>query len=136
MKVKALLTALFVAGVMSSLALGATAHHRDGEHGSSTVTVTTSTHTTTTPRPACHHVALRGTATGGSVSLTVISGHDEKVNLANTSVTLAIPAGARVVASLCRDANGAFTVRSLQVQAKNEKPKPKPHEEEHHKNRS
>ena len=131
MKIKALLTALFVAGVMSSLALGATADHHDGEHHATTVTVTTSTHTTTTPKPACHHVALRGTATAGSVSLTVTGGHDEKVNLAGTSVTLTIPVGARVVASVCRDANGAFTVRSLQVQAKQEKPKPK-HDEDHH----
>jgi hypothetical protein len=111
---------------MSSLALGATADHHDGKHHATTVTVTTSTHTTTTPKPPpCHHIALRGTATGGSVSLTVTGGHDEKVNLAGTSVTLTIPVGARVVASVCKDANGALMVRSLQLQAKQEKPKPK-----------
>jgi hypothetical protein len=111
MKVKALLAALFVAGVSASLALGATAHHRDGTTSTSTVASTT----TTTEHQHCHSVALAGAATSGTVAFKVDQTSKSGEKLVGSAVTVNIPAGAHVLAIACTDASGALTLRSLNV---------------------
>jgi hypothetical protein len=112
MKVKALILALFVAGVMASIAVGATRDH--GDDGTTT-TRTVSTGTTPTPEPRCKAVGLAGLASSGSVAFTATHTSKNGAKFANTAVTLSIPAGARVVAVACVDASGALTLRSLRV---------------------
>ena len=109
MRIKALITALFVAGFTASIGLGAT---RD--HGGDDAT-TTSTVTTTGEHPHCKAVALAGAASSGSVAFKASHTSKNAANLAGTAVTLSIPAGARVAAVACTDANGALTLRSLRV---------------------
>src|SRR3954469_9883514 len=123
MKTRALLVALFVAGVMSSLALGASAHHREG--------VTTSTVTTTTEHHACHKVLLAGAATGGSVAFKATQASKAGKTLAGSAVAVTIPAGAHVHVTACMGTNGAFTLRSLVVSAPRDEPKHE-HDGEHH----
>src|SRR5436190_14753774 len=112
MKIKALLAVFLVAGFASSLALGATG--RRGDDG----TTTSSTTTSTVERPKCKPVALGGKASAGSVAFTATRTSKNAAKLANTTVTLTIPAGARIVAVACTDANGALTLRQLHVGAK------------------
>jgi hypothetical protein len=109
MKLKALLTALFLAGVTASLALGAAGQARDDG--------TTSTVTSTTEKTRCKPVMLAGPANAGSVAFTAAKTSKSGQKLAGSAVTLAIPAGARVLAVACTDASGALTLRSLRVGA-------------------
>jgi hypothetical protein len=112
MKIKALLTALFLAGLTASLALGATGQSRD--EGTTTSTVTT----TTAKKAKCHSVTLAGDASAGSVAFKATKASKSGKALVGTNVTLAIPAGARVQAVACTDASGALTLRSLHVGVK------------------
>jgi hypothetical protein len=114
MKIKALIAALFVAGFTASIGLGATRDH--GSDDGTTTTTSTSTVTTTTPKaPRCKAVALSGAATGGSAAFKATHTSKNAAKLAGTAVTLTIPAGARVAAVACTDANGVLTLRSLRV---------------------
>jgi hypothetical protein len=112
MKIKALLVALFVAGVSASFALGAGKHSQD-----STTTSTVTTTTTTTTKTHCHAVSLSGTATAGSVAFKITKGSKSAKSLIGTTPTLTIPAGARVhaVATVCGDNLAGLTLRSLTV---------------------
>src|SRR3954447_11786699 len=113
MKIKALIAALFVAGFTASIGLGATRDHGSDDGTTTTSTVTT---TTTTPKaPRCKAVALSGAATAGSVAFKAAHTSKNAAKLAGTAVTLSIPAGARVAAVACIDANGALTLRSLRI---------------------
>jgi hypothetical protein len=112
MKIKALFAALLVAGFTASIGLGATRDHGSDD---GTTTTSTSTVTTTTQHPRCHAVALSGAASSGTVAFKAAHTSKNAAKLANTAVTLSIPAGARVVAVACTDANGALTLRSLHV---------------------
>lgn len=107
MKLYALLAALCVAGLTASFALGAT--RDDGG------TTSTSTTTTTTGKQRCRPVELGGQASAGSFTLTVSKTSRGARKLANTAVTLTIPAGSRATAIACMDSTGALTLRSLRV---------------------
>jgi hypothetical protein len=103
MKLKALLIALFVAGLAASFALASP--------GSPTNSATT-----TTKKPKCDQVELKGTATAGSVTLTVAKANKRGRGLVNTSVTLVITANAKVKAKACSVGGVApFTLRELHV---------------------
>ena len=69
--------------------------------------------TTTTPTAKCRKVSLGGAATGGSVAFTATRASKAGKTAVGGAVTLAIPAGARVRATACVDANGALTLRNL-----------------------
>lgn len=114
MKAAVLLVALFVAGLVASLAVG-----KPPKLGSAAQTTTTTT-TTTTTKPKCDQVELKGNATAGSVSFTVTKANKRGRNLVGTQVTLTVPAGAKVKAKACTGAGGALTLRDVHVKA----PKP------------
>jgi hypothetical protein len=116
MKIKALIAALFVAGLTASIGLGATR-----EHGGDGTTATTTTKTSTVTRePRCQAVGLAGAATSGSVAFTATHTSKNGVKFAGKAVTLSVPAGARVVAVACANADGTLTLRSLRVVSKTE----------------
>src|SRR5438552_3819537 len=97
MKIKALLlAAVFTAGVAASLAFAKPPHPTPGHTSTSTGTVTSAVHT---PAPPCNHVSLNGDATTGSITLTVKHADRRHHTLVNTSITLTVPAGARVKAT-------------------------------------
>jgi hypothetical protein len=112
MKLKALLAVLFVAGLAASIAFaGSPKSSNPQKH-------TASTTTTTSKKPKCNQVELKGNAPTGSVSFTVLKANKRGRSLVGTSVTLTIPAGAKVKAKACSDSDGALTLRDLHVKAK------------------
>jgi hypothetical protein len=111
MKIKALIAALFVAGLTASIGLGATREH--GDDG----TTTTKT-STVTKEPRCQAVGLAGAATSGSVAFTASHTSKNAAKFKGTAVTLAVPAGSRVVAVACVGADGTLTLRSLRIVSK------------------
>ena len=107
MKIKALfLVAIFVVGLTASLALAS-----PSKKGTEAQTTTT---TTTTEKPKCDQVELKGSATSGTVAFTVTKANKRGKNLVGTTVTLAIPAGAKVKAKACTAGN-TLTLRDLHV---------------------
>ena len=118
MKLKVLLAVLFVAGLAASLALAASPAQKPGKKTASTTTSTTTSSTTTTgKKPKCHQVELKGNAGSGSVSFTVLKANKRGRSLVGTSVTLNLPAGAKVKAKAC-STGGTLTLRDLHVKAK------------------
>lgn len=103
MKVKALIAALFVAGLAASFALA------DGGTPGGTTT------TTTGGAPKCQKVELKGSNASGSVSFTVVKANKKGSDLVGKSATLTVPAGASVSATACRDAAGNLTLHGLEV---------------------
>ena len=99
MKLKAALVGALVAGLAASFALG-------------------STGPTTAAKTKCQKVELRGSATAGSVTLTVEKANKHGSDLVGTSPTLTIPAGAKVKANACRATDGSLTLRVLKVKVK------------------
>jgi len=119
MKIKALLlVALFVAGLTASLALASPAKHPKGSTQAQSTTTTTST---TAKKPKCDQVELKGTATSGSVALTVTKANKRGRNLLRTQVTLVVPAGASIKAKAC-SAGSVLTLRDLHVKVAPAKP--------------
>jgi hypothetical protein len=120
MKLKVLLAVLFVAGLAASLALAAAPKspkpQKPGAKPASTTT--TSTTTTTGKKPKCHQVELKGNATAGSVTFTVLKANKRGRSLVGTAVTLVVPAGAKVKAKACSGEGGTLTLRDLHVKAK------------------
>ena len=114
MKLKVLITALFVAGFASSFAL---AGGTRGAADTTTVASTTGATTTTPDRPKCQSVELRGSDGTGSVTFTATKASKRGGALAGKPVTLAIAAGAKVHATACIDAAGALTLRHLELTA-------------------
>ena len=115
MKLKAILAVVFVAGLAASLAFaGAPKPGRPAKH----TTTTGSTTTTTSKKPKCQQVELKGNGATGSVSFTVLKANKRGRSLVGTSVTLTIPAGAKVKAKACSGEGGALTLRELHVKAK------------------
>ena len=120
MKIKAVvLTSLFVAGLLASLAFADNPKH---EHTSSSATTTQgattgATTTVATPHTAkCGRVELKALATGGSVTFTVTKANKRGRNLVGTSVALVIPANARIKAKACSaTTDGALTLRDLHI---------------------
>ena len=116
MKLRVLLAVLFVAGLAASLALAASPKPpKPQKPGAKTASTTT---TTTSKKPKCQQVELKGNATAGSVTFTVLKANKRGRNLVGTPVTLVVPAGAKVKAKACTDAGGALTLRDLHVKAK------------------
>src|SRR5918912_3064764 len=114
MKLKAILLAVFVAGLAASLAFAAAPNSgKPGKPGSTTGSTTT----TTSKKPKCQQVELKGTGATGSVSFTVSKANKRGRNLVGTSVTLSVPAGAKIKAKACSD-GGTLTLRNLHVKAK------------------
>ena len=111
MKLKALLAVLFVAGLAASLALAASP--KPSKPGAKTASTTT----TTSKKPKCQQVELKGNGAAGSVSFTVQKANKRGRSLVGTSVTLSIPAGAKVKAKAC-SSGGALTLRDLHVSPK------------------
>ncbi len=114
MKQKAILTALFVAGLAASFAVGSTAGILEG----STSTHATATGTTTGEdhhKSGCQHVELKGSKGSGSVSFTVTRANHGAQDLVGKSVTLTLSADSSVSANACRDASGTLTLRNLKV---------------------
>jgi hypothetical protein len=130
MKIKArLLAALFVAGLVASLAFAKPP--KPPKPGTATQTTTTATSTTnsssaatttTSHNPKCAQVELKGNATTGSVAFTVTKANKRGRNLVGTQVTLVVPAGAKVKAKACSAVGGSLTLRDLHVQAAPAKP--------------
>jgi hypothetical protein len=109
--IKALVVALFVAGLAASFALAS-----PQKRGPSTSTSTSTSSTTTTGKKAkCQQVELKGDATGGSAAFTVKKASKRGRNLVGTGVSLVIPAGAKVKAKVCTAEGGAMTLRDLHV---------------------
>jgi hypothetical protein len=115
-KIKALVLALFLTGLLTSFALGAPRKDRTPPKQSATTTTTTST-TTTSKKPKCDQVELKGSATAGSITFTVAKANKRGRNLVGTAVTLAIPAGSKIKAKACSTAGGPLTLRDLHVNA-------------------
>jgi heme-binding NEAT domain protein len=114
MKLKAILAVVFVAGLAASLAFAATPKAgKPGKPG----TTTGSTTTTTSKKPKCQQVELKGNGASGSVSFTVLKANKRGRNLVGTSVSLSVPAGAKVKAKAC-SAGGTLTLRDLHVSPK------------------
>jgi len=117
MKLKVLLAVLFVAGLAASLALAASPKSpKPQKPGAKTASTTTTT--TTSKKPKCHQVELKGNATAGSVTFTVLKANKRGRSLVGTAVTLVVPAGAKVKAKACSGEGGALTLRDLHVKAK------------------
>ena len=114
MKLKAILAVVFVAGLAASLAFAASP--KPGKPGKPGATTTTTT-TTTSKKPKCQQVELKGNGGTGSVSFTVLKANKRGRNLVGTSVTLSVPADAKVKAKACSD-GGTLTLRDLHVKAK------------------
>ena len=110
MKLKVILAVVFVAGLAASLAFAAAP--KSGKPG------TSSTTTTTSKKPKCQQVELKGKDGTGSVSFAVVKANKRGRSLVGTSVTLSIPAGAKVKAKACTGDGGALTLRDLHVKAK------------------
>jgi|GEM_PF-6173155 len=110
MKLKAILAVVFIAGLAASLAFAASP--KSGKPG------TSSTTTTTSKKPKCQQVELKGKDGTGSVSFAVVKANKRGRSLVGTSVTLNIPAGAKVRAKACTGEGGALTLRDLHVKAK------------------
>jgi hypothetical protein len=85
---------------------------------STSSTTTGSTTTTTSKKPKCQQVELKGKDATGSVSFTVSKANKRGRNLVGTSVTLTVPAGAKIKAKACSGDGGALTLRDLHVKAK------------------
>src|SRR5918911_721749 len=109
MKLKALLAVLFVAGLAASLALAASPKPQE---------TTTATTTTTSKKQRCQQVELKGNATFGGVSFTVLKANKRGRSLVGTSVTLTVPAGGKIKAKACSDGGGALDLRDLHVKVK------------------
>ncbi len=115
MRIRALLAALFVVGLLASLALASpTKQPKPKPQATNT--------TTTASKAKCDHVELKGNATGGSVTFTVTKANKRGLSLVGTPVTLVIPAGAKVKAKACSAAGGALTLRNLHVKVSPAKP--------------
>ena len=110
MKLKVILAVVFVAGLAASLAFAAAP--KSGKPG------TSSTTTTTSKKPKCQQVELKGNGATGSVSFTVLKANKRGRSLVGTSVTLSIPAGAKLKAKACTAEGGALTLRDLHVSPK------------------
>ena len=114
MKLKAILLVVFVAGLAASLAFAAAPKTgKPGKPGSTTGSTTT----TTSKKPKCEQVELKGTGATGSVSFTVSKANKRGRSMVGTSVTLSIPAGAKVKAKAC-SSGGSLTLRDLHVSPK------------------
>jgi hypothetical protein len=107
MKIKVLLLAgVFAAGGAASFAFAKPPHPTPGHHSTSTSTSTgTVTSAVHTPGPPCNHASLNGSATTGTITFTVKHADRRHHTLVNTSVTLTVPAGAKVKATAC-DSSG------------------------------
>ncbi len=106
MKVKAFVFALFVAGMVASLALAKAP--KPPKPGSTTTT------TTTAAKPKCNQVELKGKATAGSISFTVAKASKRGTTLVGTTVTLAVPPSAKIKAKVCTTpGSSALTLRDL-----------------------
>ena len=114
MKIRAILAVVFVAGLAASLAFaGSPKSGKPGKPG----TTTGSTTTTTSKKPKCQQVELKGKDATGSVSFTVSKANKRGRSLVGTSVTLTVPAGAKIKAKACSD-GGTLTLRDLHLKAK------------------
>ena len=115
MKLKAILLAVFVAGLVASLAFAAAPNSgKPGKPGSTTGSTTT----TTSKNPKCQQVELKGNATSGSVAFTVVKANKRGRSLVGTAVTLTVPAGGKIKAKACSGEGGALTLRDLHVKVK------------------
>ena len=114
MKLKVILAVVFVAGLAASLAFAGAP--KPGKPGKPSTTGSTTT--TTSKKPKCQQVELKGNGATGSVSFTVLKANKRGRSLVGTSVTLSIPAGAKVKAKACSGEGGALTLRDLHVKAK------------------
>ena len=114
MRISALLTALFVAGFVASLALASPTKKPKPQ--------TTSTTTTSASKPKCDQVELKGGASAGSVTFTVMKANKRGRSLVGTPVTLVVQAGAAVKAKACSTAGGPLTLRDLHVKVSPAKP--------------
>jgi predicted secreted protein len=112
MRISALLAALFVVGLVVSLALASPTKKPKPQ----------ATNTTTASKPKCDQVELKGNATAGSVTFTVTKANKRGRSLVGTAVTLVIPADAKVKAKACSAAGGALTLRNLHVKVSPAKP--------------
>jgi len=116
MKLKAILAVVFVAGLAASLAFAASPKTgKPGKPGAGPTTASTTT--TTSKKPKCQQVELKGNGATGSVSFTVLKANKRGRSLVGTSVTLSIPAGAKVKAKAC-SAGGTLSLRDLHVSPK------------------
>ena len=117
MKVAAALTALFIAGLLTSIAVAKPPEKPPkGPKPHETETTSTTTATTST-EPKCHKVELKGEGSAGSVTFKVTKANKSGRDLVGTSLDLAVPAGARVKAKVCVVAGSAPTLILLHVKA-------------------
>ena len=115
MKIKALLlTMLFAAGIVASVALASPSKQPKGQDE-------TQTTTTTSEKPKCDQVELKGAAAAGSFTFKVTKANKRGRDLVGTSVTLVVPADAWVKAKACTT-GGSLTLRDLHVKAGHPKP--------------
>lgn len=116
MKVTAVLVALLVAGLVASLAVAKTPKPKPGTTGQTT------TSTTHAKKPKCEQVELKADATSGTITFTVTKANRRGRSMVGNTVTLVVPAGAKVKAKACSTTPGALTLRDLHVKVARARP--------------
>jgi hypothetical protein len=114
MKVKALVVALLVAGIAASLALAKAP--KSPKPPKPAATTTTAAKPAKPAKPKCDQVELKGNATAGSITFTVAKANKRGRTLVGTTVTLTVPAGAKIKAKACTTpGSSTLTLRDLHV---------------------
>jgi hypothetical protein len=100
MKAKAVLVAVFVAGIAASFAVAAPSHDGGGDNGKGKNRAAATTGTTaTTPTTRCRNVELRGTAAPSTFTMTVEKASKRARDVKSATVTFSGPV--KVNARMC-----------------------------------
>jgi hypothetical protein len=110
MKAKALLVAVFVAGIAASFAIAAPTDHGDKGKGKNKSTATTST----TPAQTCRNVELSGTVPASTFTMTVQKASRRARPI--TSATIAFSGPVKVNARMCTTATTGTTATTTTFQ--------------------
>jgi hypothetical protein len=117
MKAKALLIAVFVAGIAASFAVAAPSDDDGGKgkgkHRGSAVTTTGTTGTTTTPTRRCRNVELKGTAAPSTFTMTVEKASRRARGVKTATVTFS--GKVKVSARMCSTGQAAAATFELRV---------------------
>jgi ubiquitin len=124
MKAKAVLVAVFVAGIAASFAVAAPSDDDGGKgkgkHRGATVAATTAATTgttTTTPAQTCRNVELKGTAAPSTFTMTVEKASKRARNVKSATVTISgrVKVSARMCSTGGQGAAATFQLRVLKV---------------------
>jgi hypothetical protein len=118
MKAKALLVALFVAGIAASFAVAAPSDDDGGKgngkhRGAAATTTATTGTTTTTPAQRCRNVELKGTAVPSTFTMTVEKASRRARSVKTATVTFS--GKVKVSARMCSTGQAAAATFQLRV---------------------